>query len=58
MVRLTSAADINSRSGLGAAMGDLDLLLRLSGRIVKGRRTAGQPSTPRAADAVLTRLAA
>src|SRR6476660_3922820 len=41
MVRPTSAADINSRSGLGAATGDLDLLLRLSGRIVKGCQTAG-----------------
>ena len=37
-------------------MSDLDLLLRLSGRIVKGRRTVGQRSTPFCTAEALTRL--
>src|ERR1700684_1825139 len=47
MVRPTSAADINSLGPLREAasptalMRDLDLLLRLSGRIVKGCRLPG-----------------
>src|ERR1700677_4844639 len=47
MVRPTSAADINSLGPLRKAasptalMRDLDLLLRLSGRIVKGCRLPG-----------------
>src|ERR1700741_878625 len=47
MVRPTSAADINSLGSLrnaaspAAPMRDLDLLLRLSGRIVKGCRLPG-----------------
>src|SRR5277367_6525944 len=47
MVRPTSAADINSLGPLrkaaspAALMRDLDLLLRLSGRIVKGCRLPG-----------------
>src|SRR5947199_8137663 len=44
MVRATSAADINSRpvaASPAAPMRDLDLLLRLSGRIVKGCRLPG-----------------
>src|ERR1700758_1790361 len=51
MVRPTSAADINSRS-VAPLTCDLDLLLRLAGRIVKGCRSparlsldAGQPKT-------------
>ena len=47
-VRPTSAADINSRSVSEESVVPKgpDLLLRLSGRIVKGRRTAGQLSRP------------
>src|ERR1700728_805735 len=44
MVRPTSAADISSRpvaASPAALMRDLDLLLRLSGRIVKGCRLPG-----------------
>src|SRR5581483_3975442 len=44
IVRPTSAADINSRpmaASPAAPMRDLDLLLRLSGRIVKGCRLPG-----------------
>src|SRR5690349_8006167 len=44
MVRPTSAADINSRpvaASPAAPMRNLDLLLRLSGRIVKGCRLPG-----------------
>src|ERR1700750_2516416 len=50
-VRLTSAADISSLSLSEEPTSELDLLLRLSGRIVKGCRTAGQLSRPPEDDA-------
>ena len=50
MVLPTSAADINSRSvpeePAKEATCDSDLLLRLSGRIVKGRRTSARSLAP------------
>src|SRR5689334_14819758 len=56
MVRPTSAADINSlpvAASPAAPMRDLDLLLRLSGRIVKGCRLPGSVAF-RAAPAKMT----
>src|ERR1700722_1240061 len=56
MVRPTSAADINSlgplRKGASptALIRDLDLLLRLSGRIVKGCRLPGSLALPACAN--------
>src|SRR6185437_15461587 len=55
MVRPTSAADINSRASPAAPMRDPDLLLRLSGRIVKGCRLRG--SVALRADATTNRAA-